>query len=231
MNCREFRVRIHEFLDSDLEPRNFAAFNEHLETCGECRLLHSQHRRVQAALSMERLPRLRQEYLWKRMKQRLQGPRRAPSPSLTETLSCLWRDRDSRLLRCRLAALPVTMALFLAIAAQFGSIRSYLMLATLSPSTRPGLTEVEVRYSSAEIGHLMDAVWKLPFEDSLSLVAPINPQGFAEIGDILEHPKSPELLEAVDVTLRGRRFEMLTAENLERPFLIYSFQKVDVYEF
>ena len=73
----------------------------------------------------------------------------------------------------------------------------------------------------------MDTAWKIPYEDSLSLVAEITPEGYAQIDDILEYPKNQELLEAVDLTLRCTQFE--TRHHLSRPFVIYSFQKIDVY--
>ncbi len=76
----------------------------------------------------------------------------------------------------------------------------------------------------------MSAVWKIPFEDSLSLVATITPEGSAKIGDVLEYPKSPDLLEAVELTLSGGQFQTENAQNLDDSFVIYSFQKVDVYE-
>ncbi len=76
----------------------------------------------------------------------------------------------------------------------------------------------------------MNAVFKLPFEDSLYLVAEITPEGSAEIGDVLEYPKSSDLLEAVELTLSGGQFQTVSAQNLEHSFVIYSFQKVDVYE-
>ncbi len=76
----------------------------------------------------------------------------------------------------------------------------------------------------------MSAVWKIPFEDSLSLVATITPEGSAKIGDVLEYPKSPDLLEAVELTLSGGQFQTVSAPNLDDSFVIYSFQKVDVYE-
>jgi hypothetical protein len=61
-------------------------------------------------------------------------------------------------------------------------------------------------------------------------VAKITPDGSAEIGDVLEYPKSPDLLEAVELTLRGGQFQTVRAQNLDDTFVIYSFQKVDVYE-
>ncbi len=76
----------------------------------------------------------------------------------------------------------------------------------------------------------MSAVWKMPFEDSLSLVAAITPEGSAEIGDVLEYPKSQELLRAIALTLRSSQFQTAGAHRLDHPFVIYSFQKVDVYE-
>ena len=101
---------------------------------------------------------------------------------------------------------------------------------TSDPLSRPIIAHVSVHYRGTEIEDLMRAVWKIPFEDSLSLVAKITPEGSDEIGDVLEYPKSPDLLKAVERTLRGGQFQTVSAQNLDDSFVIYSFQKVDVYE-
>ena len=100
----------------------------------------------------------------------------------------------------------------------------------MDSTTTPTTTQVLVRYRSDQLDELMNTVWKMSFEDSLSLVAEIGPEGFAQIENVLVYPRSPTLLNAVDLTLRGSRFEITTSHNLESPFMIYSFQKVDVYE-
>jgi hypothetical protein len=64
----------------------------------------------------------------------------------------------------------------------------------------------------------------------LSLVAKLTPEGSAKIGDVLEYPKSPDLLEAVELTFSGGQFQTVSAQNSDDTFVIYSFQKVDVYE-
>ncbi len=89
------------------------------------------------------------------------------------------------------------------------------------------ITHPPVRQQQGPLDGLMDTAWKIPYEDSLSLVAEITPEGYAQIDDILEYPKNQELLEAVDLTLRCTQFE--TRHHLSRPFVIYSFQKIDVY--
>ncbi len=108
------------------------------------------------------------------------------------------------------------------------------MMATLTPTpsplSRPVIAQVSVRYQGTEFEDLMTTVWKIPFEDRLSLVAKITADGSAQIGDVLEYPKSPDLLEAVELTLRGGQFQTVSAQNSDVSFVIYSFQKIDVYE-
>ena len=104
-----------------------------------------------------------------------------------------------------------------------GSLHEYPMLATLAPTSsplsRPVIAQVSVHYPGTEFEDLMTAVWKIPFEDSLSLVAKITPDGSAKIGDVLEYPKSPDLLEAVELTLSGGQFQTVRAQNLDDTFV------------
>ena len=87
---------------------------------------------------------------------------------------------------------------------------------------------VQVLQSNASVDGLVDTAWKIPYEDSFSLIAEISPEGNVRIENILEYPKTMELLHAVDLTLRESQFEGIS--EMSNAFLIYSFQKVDVYE-
>ena len=238
MSCQELRQRIHEFLDGELSPQDFSAFKEHVKECAGCQRYYDEFSWLQEALSFQRLPQSVQEELWKRVKIRVERSSETRILELWDNFRTVWRDLDRRVLWSKLTAAPVTLAFFVAILAQFGQVnlqdRTDPMMATLSPAsspiTGPLITQVSVRYRSTEIEDLMSAVWKIPFEDSLSLLATITPEGYAEIGDVLEYPKSQDLLRAVDLTLRGSQFQTASAQPLDHPFVIYSFQKVDVYE-
>ena len=238
MTCQELRKQIHEFLDGELPPRNFAAFNEHVKQCAGCQRYQDEFSWLKDALSFERLSQSAQEKLWKRVKLRVERNWKTRIGELCEDFRTYWRDLDRGVLWSKLTAAPVTLAFFVMILTQFGQVNfqewTYPMMATLSPASSPNsapvIAQVSVHYGSSEIEDLMNTAFKLPFEDSLSLVAEITPEGYAEIGDVLEYPKSRDLLEAVGLTLRGSQFQTAHAHNFVHPFVIYSFQKVDVYE-
>ena len=236
MTCQELRQQIHEFLDGELPPKDFAALNEHIKHCAGCRQYQDEFNWLKAALSFQRLSPSAQEELWKRVKLQVERTWKTRILEFGESLRTFWRDLDSGILWSKLTAAAVTLAFFAAILTQFGQVtfQEYSMLATFSPTSSslsgPVIAQVSVHYTGTEIEDLMNAVWKIPFEDSLSLVANITPEGSARIGDVLEYPKSPDLLEAVGLTLSGGQFQAASAQNLNNSFVIYSFQKVDVYE-
>jgi hypothetical protein len=237
MNCARFRKRIHEFLDSELPPREFSSFREHLETCKACRQRHDEFLLVKQ-LPFQRLSPTLHKQLWKGVQASVRDTWWGSSVHLWDSCRTYWRDLDRLMVWARVAAVPVTLAFFAAIILPFQPLHlqqgTYPMMATLSPVsisiTTPTTTQVPVRYRGDQLDDLMDTLWKMPFEDSFSLVAEIGPDGLARIGNVLEYPRSPTLLNAVDLTLRGSRFEIATFHNLDSPFMIYSFQKVDVYE-
>lgn len=237
MNCDLFRQRIHEFLDGELPPRDFSAFREHLENCEACRQRHDEFLWVKQ-LPFQRLSPTLQKQLWKGVHDSVTKTWRDSSIHLWDCWCTFWRDLDRLMVWSKVAAIPVALTFFVAIVLQFQPLHvrqwTYPMMATVSPAldstTTPTTTQVLVRYRSDQLDELMNTVWKMSFEDSLSLVAEIGPEGFAQIENVLVYPRSPTLLNAVDLTLRGSRFEIATSHNLESPFMIYSFQKVDVYE-
>ncbi|MDA2934354.1 zf-HC2 domain-containing protein [Acidobacteria bacterium AH-259-D05] len=238
MNCHKFRRKIHEFLDGELPPREFSTFRKHLNQCAQCRQEHDEFIWVKGALPFQRLSPSLQRQLWKGVERRVEDALWIQPAHLWDNWRTFWRDLDRRVVWSKLAAVPVTLAFFVLILVQFEPVNlqqwTYPMMATVSAasssSAEPITTQVPVRFSGVEIDHLMSAVWELPFEDSLSLVAEITPEGYAQIEDVLEYPKSQALLTAINLTLRGSQFEMTPAQSLDAPFVIYSFQKVDVYE-
>jgi len=235
MTCQELRQQIHEFLDGELPPRDSAAVNEHIKQCAGCQRYQDEFSWLKDALSFERLSQSVQKELWKRVRLRVECNWKTRVLEFSQDLRTFWRDLDRGVLWSKLTAAPVTLAFFAMILTQFGQVnfQEYPMMAispTSDPLSRPIIAHVSVHYRGTEIEDLMRAVWKIPFEDSLSLVAKITPEGSAEIGDVLEYPKSPDLLKAVERTLRGGQFQTVSAQNLDDSFVIYSFQKVDVYE-
>ncbi len=235
MTCQELRQQIHEFLDGELPPRDFAAFNEHVKQCAVCQRYQDEFSWLKDALSFERLSQSAQEELWKRVRLRVERNWKTRILEFGEDLRSFWRDLDRGVLWSKLTAAPVTLAFFAMILTQFGQVKflEYPMMAispTSDPLSRSVIAHVSVHYRGTEIEDLMSAVWKIPFEDSLSLVAKITPEGSAAITNVLEYPKSPDLLEAVKLTLSGSQFQTVSSQNLDDSFVIYSFQKVDVYE-
>ena len=235
MTCQELRQQIHEFLDGELPPRDSAAVNEHIKQCAGCQRYQDEFSWLKDALSFERLSQSVQKELWKRVRLRVECNWKTRVLEFSQDLRTFWRDLDRGVLWSKLTAAPVTLTFFAMILTQFGQVnfQEYPMMAispTSDPLSRPIIAHVSVHYRGTEIEDLMRAVWKIPFEDSLSLVAKITPEGSAEIGDVLEYPKSPDLLKAVERTLRGGQFQTVSAQNLDDSFVIYSFQKVDVYE-
>ncbi|MEE8349032.1 MAG: zf-HC2 domain-containing protein [Acidobacteriota bacterium] len=234
MNCDQFLPRIHEFLDGQLPPRDFSSCRDHLENCDACRQRHDEFLWIKQALPIQRLAPTFEKRLWKGVHDNVT---RSPWPvRLWNDWATFWRDLDSGMVWSKVVAVPVTLVFFVAIILQFEPLRlpqeTYPMMATLSPavsSPTPTTTHVRVRYQGDTLDDLMNAVWRLPFEDSLSLVAEVGPEGFAQIEEVLEHPRSATLLNAVDLALRGGHFETAAPHLLDNPFLIYSFQKVDVY--
>jgi len=232
MTCQELRQQIHEFLDGELPPKDFAAFNEHVKQCAGCRRYQDEFHCLKDALSFQRLSPSAQEELWKRVQLQVERTWKTWILGFGDYLRTFWRDLDRGVLWSKLTAAPITVAFFAAILTQFGQVnfQEYPMMATSSSLSGPVIAQVSVHYTGTEIEDLMTAVWKIPFEDSLSLVANITPEGSARIGDVLEYPKSPDLLEAVELTLSGGKFQAASAQNLANSFVIYSFQKIDVYE-
>lgn len=236
MTCKNGRARIQEYLDRQLSALETVAFERHLSECPSCQQYCSEVAWVRQALRLEAgLTPAGADHLWGRVQARRPRPLRVTLSERWESFCAFWRDLEPALLWSKVAALPVACGFFVLIMLQFSPLWiqevTYPVLTLFRPPSsvfeQLTVTSVAVRQEGAQIDGLMSTVWKMPYEDSLSLVAEITPEGHAQIDNILEYPKSLQLLEAVDLALRGTQFE--AAPTLPNPFVIYSFQKIDVY--
>lgn len=236
MNCQNLREKLHDFLDEELACTEMAAFERHLEHCAQCRRLRDEVGLIQEALYIEsRLSTVAEEQLWHRIQTRLPRSVKTRLREVWKRGSAFWQDLDRRIVWSKLMALPVACGLFALILLDFSTLPmekvTYPVLNLLPPPSsgfeQLVVTPLTVRQNGAQINGLMSTAWKMPYEDSLSLLVEITPEGHAEIDDILEYPKNRELLHAVGLTLRRAQFE--SAPELIEPFVIYSFQKIDVY--
>ena len=239
MTCQECRREVHDFLDHRLSHGEQLRFRQHLHECDNCRQFHRQLEFVKQALASKVcLSELSERYLWQRIEGQIRRNRKAWIDWRLTAFRKLRNGWVGEHLWARLAAAPVTVGFFLLILVQFPRVEfqewKYPGVSASTTATdtisRPVLTQVSGRFKSSQIEDLMKVIWEIPFEDSLSVLAEISPDGHAEIGDILEYPRSQDLLEAVDLSLRRGHFKTHGAGDSDRHFLIYSLQKVDVYE-
>jgi len=239
MNCQSISKIIHDFVDFRLTPADTFQVEEHLSTCPACRQLYAELSSIQGILSGRlRLP----EASSVRCLKRIQRKRfwNEPVASLLEVgrdLRSILRDMNRTLFMARLAALPMTLCCFATLIGQFPVLSlnvvkfPALSMQGWTASSRVGVLSTKTfatRQGQTRFKALMDTAWRLPYEDSLSLVAEISPKGHARIGGVLEYPKSDELYNAADLALRSSRFAAIDSRS--RPFVIFSFQKIDVWE-
>ncbi len=237
MTCRELRRKIHDSLDQRLPADQQLRLEEHLGKCQKCRRFYNEMDWIKRTLAVKyRLPEVSQRYLWKRLQKRIQRKFKSPFVETWRTLGSLVGDWDRQYLWSTLVAAPVTVGFFILILTQFSRVDflewNYPAVAmgaqvSANRALQPVLTQVSARFKKSEISDLVTAVGKIPFEDSLSVVVEITSDGHALISEVLEYPKSQDLLRAVDLSLRQSRFEAET--DAVQPFVIYSFRKVDVY--
>lgn len=235
MTCHEVRERTHEYLDGLMPANQAAVLEEHLKGCEACRENWEDLAWTRQLLSVkEYLPAQAREHILREVRQRAVSWRTHLSVYWDDCRS-YWRDIDRGILWSKVSAIPVTLGFFIMILMQFPIAPfqdwTYPVISERrlpsSVFTEQEMTEAQGRHSYAEIDELTDAAWKLPYEDSFSLLAEITPEGHAEIDYVLEYPKSPDLLAAVDANLRTSSFQL--SSNVVKPILIYSFQKIDVY--
>ena len=236
MYCHEVSHKLSQFVDGEMSPFEARIVQRHLQDCPLCDRHLSELHLIRGALSS---PVYLPEGSRKRMRHTLIARARRkwsgyPSIFLRRFLTTL-RDLDRQAVLCRLSALPVSVVVLFMLASQLPRLPvqhwtfPVYTSESVSPTTssRPPVL-VQVLQSNERISELMDTAWRIPYEDSFSLVAEISPEGNAQIGNVLEYPKTMELLHAVELTLQESQFE--GTSEMSNAFLIYSFQKVDVYE-
>lgn len=233
MRCQVFQAQIHEFLDGELPPREMSRMEEHrlgCEPCGrdyERLVLIREGIRTRATMPLAAVEQVRH-----RLDRRLQGWNGLREAA--DWLRTYWRDLDRRFVWSKVSAVPVTLCFFALLLVHFSPARLERldMLAFSShPADRQGVPfvrSVRMRQTREDIQVLLDVAWRLPFEDSLSVVAEIRPDGIVQIDSVLEYPRSHALLTAVDGALRRSRFDRGPATG--NRLVIFSFQKIDVYD-
>ena len=236
MYCHEVSQKLSQFVDGEMSRFEARVVQRHLEDCPLCDRHLNELQLIRGALSS---PVYLPEGSRKRMRHTLITRARRrwsgyPSIFLRNFLATLRHlDRQSAL--CRLSAFPVSLVFLFVLASQLPRLPvqhwTFPVYASdlNSPTTssRPPVL-VQGFQSNASINELMDTAWRIPYEDSFSLVAEISPEGNAQIGNVLEYPKTMELLNAVGLTLQESQFE--GTSEMSNAFFVYSFQKVDVYE-
>lgn len=240
MKCDYFRHKIHEFLDGELAPPEGSHLLAHIEGCRDCRQRYEQFAWVKQALSPSRLTLSApaQEELWGRLRSEMGRNLRSRLSDVVQDLRNLRHEFDLRSFWSRIAAVPVTLVFFIAILVHFSPLEPsqwdrpvVSTLPVFRLVAKPVVTQVSVHYRTREIDDLMSVVWKIPYEDELSLLAEITPEGRAETENVLQYPKNHDLLRAVNLALQESEFEAAGRPGPHTSsFVIYSFQKVDVYE-
>lgn len=229
MKCEQFTEQVHEFIDSALSAREMTGMQQHMDSCGQCASLYSDFLLVRTAVSTRStLPAAAAHQMIRQLRHE-----RESSKAGTLRLFAGWaldriRDLEPSILWSKATALPVTLCFFAILMHQFTPIRverlDYVVLSLTSAAPK----SVTARQNLTQLNGLVNAARRLPYEDSLSLVAEITPEGNAQIGDVLEYPRSNDLLNAVDLSLQESYFE--TSPEMTSSIVIYSFQKIDVYE-
>ncbi|MGH9340276.1 MAG: zf-HC2 domain-containing protein [Acidobacteriota bacterium] len=238
MKCDHVRLRVHDYLDQELLPEESLELNLHLGHCEACRTIFDEYGFIKEAISLKvELPQRSQEQMRAWIQHRAHRTLQTRLWEAWDFFRTFCRDLDRRLVWSKLSATPITLAFFFVIVAQFSHVDFYEWTHPVFGEPRqeatllrkPIISQAHVRQQNTALEGLSNAVWRLPYEDSLSLVAKITPEGNAQIDSVLNAPKSLDLLNAIDLNLRESQFEM--ARTVGSPFLIYSFQKIDVYEY
>jgi hypothetical protein len=236
MNCQSIAYNMHAFLDGELNSVESTAIEKHLGSCPHCRAALEELRLIQSVLSGRlEMPEVSEKLLWSSLQKRKHKSWLSSVKNSLDSFPAYWRDLDRRPMWSKLAAIPITLICFGILSMLLPTLDNqewnFSVVQVSALQLNDGDQQPEIMQASQtqlETTHLMDTVWRIPYEDSLSLVAEIQPDGTAEIGSVLEYPKNLDLLEAIDCNLRNSQFDMVGA--ISDPVLIYSFQKIDVYE-
>ncbi len=231
MTCRDFVENIHAFLDVRLSAREMATFDSHMQSCSRCRRVYHQYVQIQQmVVERSHLPGASSKAILRQ----LHGKDwKALWSRLCDRVWTWIRDLDRRLVYLRASTAPFALGLFLILLAQFAPADTerlaFMAIEPQLPShSLPRVLNVEVRQKQPEFDAMLQTAWRLPYEDSLSLVAEVQPEGRLQVEGILEYPKSNDLLNAVRAALNTSYLEK--AAGLSNSVLIFSFQKIDVYE-
>ncbi len=243
MKCSDFVSDIHNFMNRTLSPKQTMAMQRHMEECPDCRHYYQEYSSVRDLLSeRHKLPTAASHRTYRRVLISSKWNIFKELALGLDWLRIYWRDLDSRFIWSKIYAVPLTSLLFALtlLNLQFGVTEipvgpdmNFLgvngnedILDHTSPP--PSFRNVAVKQSRPEISRLVRTAWKIPYEDSLFVVAEITPEGNAEIGRILEYPKNERLLEAVDGALQNSRFEQ--CNEMDETLVLFSFHKIDVWE-
>lgn len=233
MRCESFRKQIHEFMDGELPPRELSGMEEHRLRCSVCRQEINEMTLIRDVLrSRATLPEAAATAINGRILR--ETTRRSRVVEALDWLRTYWRDLDRRLVWSKVSAVPVTLCFFAVLLVHFSPARleglETLVFASQQSEVMgvPFVRIVRMRQNTEDLQVLMEVSWRLPFEDSAAVVAEIRPDGYARIDSVLEYPRSYAFFNAVNGTLRRSRFDR--AREMENAVVIFSFQKIDVYE-
>lgn len=243
MKCPSFRKNIHDFLNQSLPPKESIEMQKHLEECSECQALYQEYQQVKSFLSEKhKLPSSASQRSFRKVLISSRWNLFKELALARDWVWIYWRDLDSRFIWSKVYALPLTLALF-----AVTLLNLHLGINNFSPcpdmsfagvngeedildhsAPPPSFRTVAVRQSRLGINRLVTTARKTPYDDSLFVVAEITPEGNAEIGDILEYPKNPMLLDVMDATLQQSQFEK--CNQMDDTLVLVSFYKIDVWE-
>lgn len=230
MTCRDFVENIHDFLDARLPAREMASLDSHMQSCKRCRRAYREYVEVQEmVVERSHLPGASSRAILTKLR------RRDWKAFFRELCDRVWtsvRDLDRRLVCVRASTAPFALGLFLILLIQFAPADTErLAFMAIEPQLHqhslPRVLNVEVRQKQREFDEMLHAAWRLPYEDSLSLIAEVQPEGRLKVEGVLEYPKSDALLNAAHAALNTSYLEQA---GLSNSLLIFSFQKIDVYE-
>lgn len=237
MNCPEVSAGLNSYLDNECESQFCRVVEEHLRHCPDCTRQLEELALVQGALSAsEGLSEIGEQRIWREVRRGLRETWISRAGRALTSLAAYWRDLDRRFVWSKVVAAPLVLFFFALLSMHFPSYRtdelsfSAIRLAA-NDHTTSNLVRVftlDAKQSTASTNNLMETIWRMSYEDSLSLVAEIQPEGHLQVDSVLEYPRNPVLLQVIDDNLRTSQFASAGLD--KNSLVIYSFQKVDVYE-